>query len=61
LVPLPMKSVQPPRTVAFIAGGGMTTMQLERDLVAHYSRPAWTAELRRIEEQILASAGVTWS
>ena len=43
----------------------MTTMQLEQrvevDDVAHYSRPAWTAELRRIEEQILAAAGVTWS
>jgi hypothetical protein len=26
-----------------------------------YYRPAWTAELRRIEALILAATGVTWS
>jgi hypothetical protein len=39
----------------------MTTMHGERDVVVHYSRPAWTAELRRIEALILAATGVTWS
>jgi hypothetical protein len=50
----------------------MTTLQYADSNVIHgavrwaaptsyYSRPAWTAELRQIEAQIFAAAGVTWS